>query len=110
MSETQSMRWEILQKAFDVLRLYVNESSYTQFDMVNSLVILRTRFREGYGIRLLEALNKTVLLKATDPRDKIYGLLSLTQDGSSLIPSPKRGSSFISSGRLAWQGRGRQTP
>lgn len=33
-------------------------------------------------------MNRTVLQKATNSRDKIYGLFGLTSDGSNLVPSP----------------------
>jgi hypothetical protein len=93
-SGSYSFPWEILEKA---MCTYVIEDPYdNSMEAVTQLVSLRRSFGKGHEMKLLDALNRTVLLKATDLKDKIFALLSLTSDGPSIIPSPDYNSSIHS--------------
>ncbi|KAH6663473.1 heterokaryon incompatibility protein-domain-containing protein [Halenospora varia] len=55
---------------------------------VNGIRGLCLRRRSGYRLQLLEALSLSWFSQATDPRDKVFALLSLAVDGPEIIPSP----------------------
>ncbi|KAH8648784.1 heterokaryon incompatibility protein-domain-containing protein [Tricladium varicosporioides] len=55
---------------------------------VNGIRGLCMRRRSGDGLRLLEALSLSWFSQATDPRDKVFALLSLAVDGPEIIPNP----------------------
>lgn len=93
-SGSYSFLWEILQKA---ICAYVIDDPYdNSLETVTQLVNLRRSFGKGHEMKLLDALNRTILLKATDLKDKIFGLLSLTCDGPTIIPSPDYNSTIHS--------------
>jgi hypothetical protein len=53
------------------------------------LVKIRERFMDPRGsIRLFDAIHWTTATLSTDPRDKIFALLGLCQDGVDLVPVP----------------------
>jgi hypothetical protein len=86
---SRSLQWQTLKQAVEAIRALRHFSrSLSKLDVIIRLISSRTSFSKGHEIKLLEMLNRTVCLKATDSRDKIYGLLGLTSDSSSLIPSP----------------------
>lgn len=91
-SGSHTFSWEILQKAMDV---YMFDDSFdSTMEAVAQLVNLRKSFGQGHEIKLLDALNRTATIRATDIKDKIFGLLSLTSDGPNIIPSPDYRSSI----------------
>ena len=93
-SGSYSFPWEILQKA--ICAYVIDDPFDNSLETVTQLVNLRRSFGKGHEMKLLDALNRTILLKATDLKDKIFGLLSLTCDGPTIIPSPDYNSTIHS--------------
>ncbi len=91
-SGSHTFPWESLQKAMDI---YIFDDPYdSTMKAVTQLVNLRKFFGQGHEIKSLDALNRTGLLRATDIKDKIFGVLGLTSDGPTIVPSPDYRSSI----------------
>jgi hypothetical protein len=90
---SRSFSWEILHKAVEKTTGTYHHSDADAYakEAITRLVSIRKSLESGHEVKLLDLLNRTVLLKATDIRDKMYGLLGLTSDGPDVIPSPNYG-------------------
>jgi hypothetical protein len=90
---SRSFSWEILHKAVEKTTgtYHHNDADAYAKEAITHLVSIRKSLESGHEVKLLDVLNRTVLLKATDIRDKMYGLLGLTSDGPDVIPSPNYG-------------------
>jgi hypothetical protein len=58
------------------------------YSYVQNITIFRQQIALEEPISLLLAMSKTQKALSTDPRDKIFALLGLCCDGSTLVPSP----------------------
>jgi hypothetical protein len=87
---SQAFWWEILHRAVQRTTGSYHHSDRDAYakEAITQLVNIRKSLENGCEVKLLHVLNRTVLLKATDTRDKMYGLLGLTRDGPSIVPSP----------------------
>lgn len=64
----------------------INAKAIDLLDAINRFRSSQQSRHDGGGISLLEALLMTKRSRATDPRDRVYALLSLTMDGRELVP------------------------
>ncbi|KAI0419802.1 heterokaryon incompatibility protein-domain-containing protein [Xylaria grammica] len=67
------------------------DSELAGFEPFSNLYQLRRIITEGAAPRkvsLLEALRRSVIAHASDPRDKVFGLLGLVNDGDTYVPRP----------------------
>ncbi|KAN0122155.1 Heterokaryon incompatibility protein (HET) domain containing protein [Hyaloscypha variabilis] len=87
---SQAFWWDILRMAVQRTTGSYHHSDRDAYakEAITQLVNIRKSLENGCEVKLLDVLNRTVLLKATDTRDKMYGLLGLTRDGPSIVPSP----------------------
>ena len=71
---------------------YFSRASYrfrfTNDKEVSALEYFGTAQESKYRPTLTQALSQSKVFVATDSRDKIYGILGLTSDGSDLVPAP----------------------
>jgi hypothetical protein len=63
----------------------VSASAYRH---VQNLLKFKNLQSQLTALRLIEALNLSSFAKSTDIRDKVYGLIGLTYDGSIIFPTP----------------------
>jgi hypothetical protein len=77
----RSIKWGFLQAAIQDWELPNKQE-------VNALDYFREAERKKQRPALEQALSRSKMFLATDVRDKIYGLLGLTSDGSDLVPAP----------------------
>jgi hypothetical protein len=75
------IKWSFLQAA-------IQGWEFPNKHEVNALDYFREAERKKQRPALEQALSRSKMFLATDVRDKIYGLLGLTSDGSDLVPAP----------------------
>lgn len=90
---------ETLQDKFDRLRMMPLAYSLNGYTELKGILLIAKMVHRGEGtvgsdVDLQSALSFSCLSKASEPKDKIFGILGLTCDGETLVPSPDYGRSL----------------